>query len=198
LSWIHTENDNSTSTATLGWVTVGSLESQTRVAGLSVMRVLSTIFSPFLLELYGSVAIVAVVFVVAAYLERSRLRALYRRARHEVLSYIGLREVVYTIVLTVVFLFLSFLFSGRVANTEVIVRMYYPRILTIYYYGTPFEMFGIVPVSVGSGGAIPSEQSAGAGITLLWGGLLANIILFSACAFIVTFAVTKVRYRLGH
>ena len=198
LSWVHTENDNSTSTATLGWVTVGSLEGQTRVAGLSVMRVLSTFFSPFLLELYGSVAIVAVVLVVAAYLERSRLRALYRRARHEVRSYIGLREVVYTIILTVVFLFLSFLFSGRVANTEVIVRMYYPRILTIYYYGTPFEMFGVVPVAVGSGGAVPSEQSAGAGITLLWGGLLANIVLFSACAFIVTFAVTKVRYRLGH
>jgi hypothetical protein len=198
LSWIHTENDNSTSTATLGWVMADNLESQTRVAGLSMMRVLSTIFSPFLMELYGSVVIVAAVIVVAAFLERSRLKALYWRATHEVRSYISMREVVYTIILAAVFLFLSFLFSGRVADTEVIVRAYYPRIETIYYYGTPFEMFGIVPVGVGSSGEIPSGQSAGAGITLLWGGLLANIVLFSLCAFIITFAVTKVRYRLHH
>lgn len=198
LSWIHTENDNSTSTATLGWVTVDNLESQTRVAGLSMMRVLSTIFSPFLLELYGSAVIAAAVTVVAAYLERSRLRAFYWRATHEVRSYIGMREVVYTIILTAFFLFLSFLFSGRVADAEVMVRTYYPRIVTIYYYGTPFEMFGIVPVGAGSSGATPSGQSAGVGITLLWGGLLANIVLFSSAAFIVTFAVTKARYKFHH
>ncbi len=194
LSWIHTENDNSTSTATLGWVTVDNLENQTRVTGLSVMRVSSMIFSPFQIELYGSSAITVAVIVVAAYLERLRLRALYWRATHEVRSYIGMKEVVYTIILTAIFLFLSFLFSGRVANAEVMIRTYYPKIVTIYYYGTPFEMFGIVPVAP-SGSGHQHRQSAGAGITLLWGGLLANIVLFSFGAFIVTFAVTKARYK---
>jgi hypothetical protein len=198
LSWIHTENDNSTSTATLGWVTVDNLENQTRVAGLSMIRVLSTIFSPFQLELYGSMAIVAAVILVAAYLERSRLRSLYWRATNQVRSYLGMREVVYAIILTVVFLFLSFFFSGRMAETEVIVRAYYPRIATIYYYGTPFEMFGVVPIAVPSSGEIPSDQSAGASITPLWGGLLANLVLFSVLAFIVTFVVTRVRYELHH
>lgn len=195
LTWIHTENDNSTSTTSLGWVKVDSLENQTRVAGLSVIRILSTIFSPFLLELYGSAAAVGIVVVVAAYFERSRLMVLYKGLAKEVRSYISMREVLYIIILTVIFLFLSFAFAGRIGETEVIIRGY-PRIVTIYYYGTPFEMFGIVPASVGgSEGGSQLAQSQTADITLLWGGLLGNIVLFSLAAFVITFAVTRVRYK---
>jgi hypothetical protein len=37
--WIHTENDNSTSTQTLGWVEADDLQDQLKVTALSVMRV---------------------------------------------------------------------------------------------------------------------------------------------------------------
>lgn len=196
LTWIHTENDNSTSTATLGWVTVDMLESQTRVAGLSVMRVLSTILSPFLLELYGSVATVGVVAVVVAYFMRSRLRVLYKNLAHAVRSYIGQKEVLYIIILTVIFLFVSFALHTSVMEIEVI-NQGHPTIVTIEYYGTPFEMFGIVSgasaVSEAAGSQLVENQARG--ITMLWEGLLANVALFLLSAFVITFLVMKLIYE---
>lgn len=194
LTWIHTENDNSTSTATLGWVTVDRLESQTRVAGLSVMRVLSTIFSPFLLEVYGSVAAVGVVVVVVAYFERSRVRALYESLAHAVRSYIGAKEVLYIIILTVIFLFVSFALHTRVGEIEV-VNQGYPTIVTIEYYGTPLEMFGIVSSQFArSEGTLQSVANQAKGLSILWGGLLGNVAICLLSAFVITFVVMKVRY----
>jgi hypothetical protein len=195
LTWIHTEDDNSTSTTTLGWVTADNLETQTRVGGLSVIRVLSSIFSPFLLELYGSVAAIGVVVVVAAYFERSRLRTFYGHFRQEVRSYVGLRETLYIIILTVFFMFLSFALHARVGETEIIINGY-PRIATTEFYGTPFEMFSIVPPELaGSEGGSQFTQVQAANITLLWGGLLASIVLFSLSAFAITFTVTRLRHH---
>lgn len=193
LIWIYTENDNSTSTATLGWVTVDNLQIQTQVAGLSVMRVLSTIFSPFLTELYVSVATVGSVVAVAAYLMRSRLKSFYEGFTREVHSYIGLREGVYIIILTVIFLFLSFALNSRVGETEVI-NQGIPTIVTIQYFGTPFEMFGVASGQLGTteGGQLAGQSG---GITILWGNLLANVVIFLLSAFVITYAVTKVKYN---
>lgn len=194
LTWIHTENDSSTSTATLGWVTTGSLENQTRVTGLSVMRTSSTLLNPFLLELYGSIAAIGAAVVVAAYFERSRLRTLYKGFAREVRSFIGTREVLYIIVLTVIFLFMSFALYARVGQTEIVIQRY-PRIVTIEYYGTPFEMFSIIsPEFARSEGGSQFVQVQAGSINLLWGGLLANIAIFSLSAFLITYAVTKARY----
>lgn len=192
LTWINTENDNSTSTATLGRVTVDRLESQTRVAGLSSIRILSTIFSPFLLEIYGSTAAVGVAVAIAAYFERSRLKTLYRGLVRQVRMYIGTKEVVYVIVLTVIFLFASFAFHSRAEETEIVIKGY-PTIVTVEYYGTPFEMFGIVGASFDFEGGSFTQSQAG-GIIALWGGLLASVALFLLSAFVITLVVTKVRY----
>jgi hypothetical protein len=192
LTWIYTENDNSTSTATLGWVTVDNLQIQTQVAGLSVMRVLSTIFSPFLTELYVSLATVAGVVAVAAYLVRSRLKTFYEGFRREVRSYIGLREGMYIIILTVIFLFLSFALNASIGETEVI-NQGIPIIVSTQYFGTPFEMFGVSSGQLGTteGGQLTGQAG---GITILWGGLLANLVIFSLSAFVITYAVTKLKY----
>ena len=194
LTWIHTENDNSTSTATLGWVTVERLENQTRVAGLSVIRVLSTIFSPFLLEVYGSLAAVGVVVVVVAYFKRSRVRALYQSFAHAVRSYIGAKEVLYIIVLTGVLLFASFALHTRVGEIEVI-NQGYPTIVAIEYFGTPLEMFGIVnSQNARSEGSPQMVANQARGLNVLWGGVLGNIAIFLLAAFVITFLVMKVKY----
>ena len=110
----------------------------------------------------------------------------------EVHSYIGLREGVYIIILTVIFLFLSFALNSRVGETEVI-NQGIPTIVTIQYFGTPFEMFG---VASGQLGTTERGQLAGqpGGITILWGDLLANVVIFLLSAFVITYAVTKVKY----
>lgn len=189
LTWINTENDTS---ATLGWVTVDGLEIETRVAGLSVMRVLSTIFSPFLSELYGSVAAIGVVVVVAAYFERSRLRAILKGFAHAVLSFIGAKEALYIIVLTAIFLFSSFALHSRAGETEAIVQGY-PTIIVIRYFGTPIEMFGFPSAEFAEGGPL-LVTSTGGGVIILWGDLLASVAIFMSLAFAITYAVGKVRY----
>jgi hypothetical protein len=158
------------------------------------MRVLSTIFSPFLLEFYGSVAAVGVVVLVVAYFERSRLRALYEKLVHAVRSYIGMKEVLYIIILTVIFLFVSFALHTRVGEIEVI-NYGHPTIVPIEYYGTPLEMLGIVSSQLArSEGASQSVANQAKGITILWGGLLGNVAISLLSAFVITFVVMKVRY----
>jgi hypothetical protein len=159
------------------------------------MRVLSAIFSPFLLELYGSIALAVIAVGLVAYFERSRLRPIYEDFRDDVLAYIGLREVVYILILTVFFLFLSIALHMRTGETELLINGY-PKIASIEYYGTPLEMFGIVPVPEPAVSEVGSQsvQIQSPIIIPLWIGLLLNLVLFSLIAFAITFTVTKVRY----
>jgi hypothetical protein len=188
LSWIHTENDNSTSYPMAGYVY--DLESQTRVAGLSVMRVLSTILNPFLLELYGSVTAAGIVVAVAAYFERSRLKSFYKGFAQEVHRYIGLREVLFMMILTIIFLFSSFALYSTVGEIEVI-NQGHPTIATIQYFGAPFEMFGIISAQFTTSEGGQLVQSQAGGIIMLWGGLLENFALFLLSAFVITYATVK-------
>lgn len=194
--WIHTGYDSSSSTATLGWVTADRLENQTAVATLSVLLVLSPASSPFLLEIYGSAAIAGGIVLVAAYFERNRLKTASRVLTREVGRHIGPRESLYTIFLTVFFLFLSWAFHQTIRETEVITQGY-PTIASIEYAGTPFEMFGFVLAEfnqVSSEGVPQLVQTQAGGIIMLWGGFLANLALFSLLSFLITYAVAKLRY----
>jgi hypothetical protein len=65
--WIHTSYDNSTSTATLGWVNTQKLEDQTKVAALTILRVSpSSVFNSDI-NLDGVVNIVDVTIVAKAF-----------------------------------------------------------------------------------------------------------------------------------
>jgi hypothetical protein len=193
LTYIHTANDNS---ASANWISADKLENQTRVAGLSVIRVLSTLLNPFLLQLYVSITAAGVVAAVVAYFKRSRIRTLYRALVSEVRSFIGMREVLYIVILTVILLFMSFALYASQGETEVL-NQGYPRITTVEYYGTPFKMIAVISTmfarSEGSPQLVDLPGSLG-GFNLLWEGLLANIILFSLSAFVIAYVVAKLKY----
>ncbi len=206
--WVHTSYDNSSSTAALDWVTVDALQNQTRVAGLSVMRVLSTINSPFLLEVYVSAAIAAAVVAVAAYVERSRLTILLRRLSNEVRAHMGMKELLYIIGLTAILFFISFALYSSTGEIE-ITDNGYPLIVAVQYFGTPLKMFGVLS---GEPGQLPAQTASShyahdystlpslweptqtGGINVLWPGLIINGTLFLLTAFLITYAVTKLKH----
>jgi hypothetical protein len=194
--WIHTPYDNSSSTETLGWVTVSSLEGQLRVAGLSVMRVLGVAFSPFVSQVFIVSAVSVVAVVAFLVYERRRVGAVLVSAYDEAASHVELKEVLYIVLLTALFMFSSFVLHTRFAKVE-IVDNGYPTPVYFMYYGFPFEMVG-----VGSNAALPSESASDTlpvisssfqgGTSLLWQGFLLDLGFCVLLAFSLVYAVMKV------
>jgi hypothetical protein len=186
LDWINTENDTS---STAGWVTAADLESQTQAAGLSIMRVLSTIFSPFLEELYISFAAVAVTSVAAVYLFQSRLRILLKGFTHDVTSLIGGKEVMIIVLLTLIFLVASLAVHSVFVETE-ITDQGYPAILLTECFGIPFTSLGLLKAEISEGGRVPSTING----PVVFGGAIPDVALFLTAAFLIVFLVKRVIY----
>ncbi len=195
--WIHTEYDNSTSTATFGWVEAGKLESHVQVTALTLIRVVSQIYSPFYLQVLGVTAVASVLAIAAIYVERSRVRIAAKNVRTEMGRYIGMKEIVYMIILTVILVFLCFALGSNVTRVEVDVEGF-PTVVTGSNFGVPFQMFQIlynvegstVELSEGMPGLIAEY---GGGMTVLWQGFILNLALCFLLAFAVTYLTTKLR-----
>jgi hypothetical protein len=196
--WIHTSYDNSTSSTTLNWVKPSNLEGQVRIAGLSVIRVLSYIYSPFLQQLVSVSAAVVVLAAIAIYFQRDRLRIFFKEAFHEILRYMGTREFIYIIILSGIFLFLFFSLRTRTSRIELMANGF-PTLVQTANFGLPFEMFQVLYKVQGSVGnaeegitsMVPGYQG---GLRILWYGLIPNLILSVVIAFSLVFFITRFRY----
>ena len=210
--WVHTPYDNSTSSQTLDWVGVDRLQAHVQVTALSIMCVLSATQNPFLMQVYIGAAVMSVLTAVLIYSMRKRANIFMKKVCHEILTNFGLKELVFTIFLTGVYMFMSFTLFTRVGRDEVVI-FGFPTIVTYHYYGKPFEMIALMTSSVGSGGtdvyawmvhpislmraegfqALASPPNVGTTNVLL-PGLLLNALIFGMLAFLTVYAVAKLNY----
>ena len=210
--WVHTPYDNSTSSQTLGWIGVDRLQAHVQIAALSIMRVLSATQNSFLMQFYIGAAAISALTAVLIYSVRTKAHIFMKKVRHEILANFGIKELVFTIFLTGVYMFLSLALFTRVGRDE-IVTFGFPTIVTYRYYGKPFEMIALITSHVGSGGtdinewmvhmmmqvraeglhALASPPYAG-NTNLLLPGLLLNALIFSLLAFLTVYVVVKLNY----
>ena len=197
--WIHTQYDNSTSTSTLNWVEVDDLEVHIQVAALSAMRIQSYISSPFTSEIITVTVVASIIVVAAVYFERSRVNMALKKTYDSIRYYIEMRELVFIVMLTALFLFISFVAHTKIGKIEVIVRGF-PNSIIVAYYGYPFEMIGIENLAQSTLGHFeetsPLEwvESYQVGTLILWDGIFLNIVLYFLLAFGLTYLVARLRY----
>jgi carboxypeptidase Q len=198
--WAHTAYDNSTSTTALNWVTVDKLEGHTRVAAVSVMRFLAEFYNPFMSEVIMGSAIAAVVVLIAAILERSKVKAALTKVYSDISSTVDAKEIVYIIILTALFLFSSYALTARIVKMETIIGGV-PQIVSARDFGYPFEMIRIpVQTSVTTTDletalsqlTVVSHSST---LIILWEGLLLDIVLYFVLAFVVVYLLASISYR---
>lgn len=190
--WIHTPYDEST---TLGWVTTGKLEDHTRVAALSIMRVLSYVYSPFIRE----VAIVAVISLVLAsvlmYIERSQVGSFLKHLKARglgVVYFVDYKGFLYVVVLTVLLISLFSIVSMRLGKMEITVGGF-PRTISSFDYGFPFKMFSTFNPSSAQETAWLQEYEAYP-IQVYWDALITNLLFSLLLGFTITYAILKIRY----
>jgi len=197
--WIHTDYDNSTSTVTLNWVTAGVLEAHIKVAALSVMRVLAALYNPFFSQVFIGSGIAAVVVAVLVFLERSKVKTALIKAYNNIASYVEMREIIYAIALTAFLLFSSYAAYTRIGRIEIMAKGV-PTVLSMRYFGYPFEMLGIpLQLSVTE----PDIELVITQLTLnpesstpeiLWPGLLLNAVLFFVISLSIVYLAARVWY----
>jgi hypothetical protein len=182
----HTAYDNSTSTATLDWVSADVLGAHVRVAALSVMRTLAALYNPLLFEVSVGLGIGTVVFAVIVLIERRKVWRFLKKAREEIDSYMEPKEMVYSLILTAFLMFSSFAAHTRIGRTEATIRGV-PTIVNEMLLGFPFEMLAL---PVGS----PTTGIQVTQVTILWVGLFLNVALFFLLAFGVTYLASRAWY----
>jgi len=200
--WIHTEYDNSTSTSTLNWVEVDDLEAHIKVAALSVMRILSYNYGPSLSQVVTVTLMAGIVLSAAAFFQRSRVIPALKRTYNDILNRMEMKEFLLIAILTVLFLFTSYVMHTRAGRVEIIVQDF-PSTATIAYYGYPFEMIGIQysakPTPAQWEWTI-SEMAENYKVDTLifWDALFLNFILYLLLAFGLIYAVARLEemYKL--
>ena len=195
--WIHTQYDNSTSTSTLNWVEVNDLELHIQIAALSVIRVLSYFYNPFMSQVIAVTIIAGTIAIVAVFYERPKVSLALKRTYGSILNYVGMKETVYILILTALLLFVSFIGHTRVTTVEATVDGF-PTPVRAEYMGAPFEMVGLLrltPLSLEQ-----AEMSAAAvvenyelSMVILWQGLVLNIILYSLLSLVITYTLTRLK-----
>ena len=101
------------------------------------------------------------------------------------------RELFASLLLTGVFLFLSFVGYTRFSTTEIVDVWGGSHAVHISYYGFPFEMIGLLtPV-----GSVETEWARHAGglLQILWGGLVLNFALYFLLTFVIVYLSRKLR-----
>jgi hypothetical protein len=197
--WIHTAYDNSTSTVTLNWVKTEDLEAHIKVAALSVMRFFAALYNPLMSQLIIGSAIGSVILAVAIVLERSKVKAALAWLYDHITYYMDTREFFYVFLLTAFLLFSSYAAHSRVGNVEVISNGV-PTVLSMRFFGYPFEMFGIplrLSITQLDLEAVTSELTTNPATNMpviLWFGLLLSIVLFFLVAFGITYLVMRLNY----
>jgi len=128
----------------------------------------------------------------------------------EVRSNIGGREVAYMIFLTAFLMFLSLAIPpARVSGADITNLNGYKEGVVNYGYGSPFEMVS-VRFPVGDYRGLPNLDYGGLMDSLLnqlrfpgtpdvlWAGLVADFTIFSLSAFMIIFAITKLKNNLEY
>jgi len=194
--WAHTEYDNSTSTSTLDWVKVNDLEGHIRVAGLSVLRFLSYVYNPFLMQVFSIAIVTSIVAAVAIYFERSQvsifLRKMYERGR-DIVFFMGFRGFLNVIVLTALFLFISSIGGIRAGTIELTIDNI-PRTITTFYFGFPLRMVGALN-PLGAAETEWVESYVGNRLLVFWDGLILNVILYFLVAFGLSYLILRLQYE---
>ncbi len=105
------------------------------------------------------------------------------------------KELVMILVFTTILMILSFVAHSRVA-TVMISSRYGDMDIPIVYYGYPFEMLGYLnPVGMVQWAALNSLGQSY--LSVQWGGLSLNLILFFSLSFVVVYALKKISLRSG-
>jgi hypothetical protein len=184
--WAHTDYDNSTSTETLHWVRPDLLGAHISVAAVSVMRALDVLYNPFSFQVSVGAGIGVLVSVLIVLVERRRVVKFVKKAHEEIANHMELREVLFSLVLTVFLLFSSFASNATIGRTEITIQGI-PTITNERRFGFPFEM---MTLPLGS----PGSEITATLPTLLWVGLLLNIALF----FLTSYGVVYLTAKLWH
>jgi len=198
IGWIHTQYDNSTSTATLNWVEFDDLKVQIQVAALSVMRISSTGSSTLSQILIATTAIIAVLGVVV-YFKSSLVRGTLKKTYGSFVNYMEMRELVLAIILTGLLLLASIVSYTRVGRIEVVDEGI-PMAVTMLYWGYPFEMvaFEQSTRAIGSVEGSPPLESFGSatvGTQVFWNGLVLDLLLYFLVALLLAYVVARLRRR---
>jgi hypothetical protein len=192
--WIHTEYDNSTSTATLGWVKTDTLERHLRVAALSVMRVMSRPYDSFFLQLTVFSGVAGIAIAIAVYFWHSKVKRALTRAYDSIISYMEMKEIVCAVGLTTILLFSSFAGYTSVRRVEIAIKGF-PTAVTMQYFGYPFEMVNVPfvtePPREGEFDLAGLRQVPEIHTSISLEGIVLNTALFFLLAFGLTYVVKR-------
>jgi hypothetical protein len=106
-------------------------------------------------------------------------------------NYMQFRELVLSFLLTVIFLFLSFVGHTRLSTTEITVGEI-THTIHISYYGFPSEMIGILNPITEMENYWVYQSEAGV-IRIIWSGLFLNVVLYFLLAFTLVYLFRRLR-----
>lgn len=119
-----------------------------------------------------------------------------RREMEESERYIQGMEILLSLLLTGVFLFLSFVGHTRLALIPIKVRWFTVEStvdVLIAYYGFPFEMIGILtPVTPQQEAQVARAQAQGGfRFQVLWDGLVLNFVIYFMLALVIVYLLKR-------
>lgn len=113
-----------------------------------------------------------------------------RNILEEFANYMESKDYVLTFLLTILFLFFSFVGYTRFAVTEIIDKWGVPHNIHISYYGFPFEMIGILN-PIGTMENYYLKISDIGLVRILWSGVFINFILYFLLALILVYTFKR-------
>jgi hypothetical protein len=113
-----------------------------------------------------------------------------RHVLEEFTDYIESRDYILAFLLTLLFLFFSFVGYTRFAVTEIVDKWGTSHSIHISYYGFPFEMVGILN-PIGTMENYYLKISDISLVRILWNGLFLNFIIYFLLAFILVYAFRR-------
>jgi len=196
IGWIHTQYDNSTSTATMNWVEFDDLKVQIQVAALSIMRVSSNGSSTLSQILIPTMVIIAVLGVVA-YFKSSLVSGTLKNMYGSLVDYVEMRGLVIVIILTCLLLFASIISYSRAGRIEVI-QQGIPTPVPMLYLGYPFEMIALDQTirKIGGSEGSPLLEALGTsmvGTQVFWSGLVLDLLFYFLSALLLVYVVARLR-----
>jgi hypothetical protein len=106
-------------------------------------------------------------------------------------DYMHEKELLMSLLLTAVFLFLSFIGHTKLTTVAIIDKLGESHVIHSSNYGFPFEMIAIfTPFNMDESYWI--NQAGGGTLRILWGGFLPNFVIY----FLLSFVIVYVSQRL--
>jgi len=115
-----------------------------------------------------------------------------RRIFEEVGSYVQGKELIVCFLLTILFLFLSFVGYTKLSTTEITEITGITHTIHISYYGFPFQMVGILNPLTETENYWVYHSREGL-FRIIWGGFLLNFVLYFLLALILVFSFRRLK-----